>query len=407
VRPRATLDLRLASVAGGLTALFLLVGRWSPARLAGGQAPEIAMPRTWAAAGLVLLALLVPAGRIGRRPPGAGSVVGLLAVLFAWLLGATLYSPDPVGALPKAYEVLLLGAVVLALGRIARFVPARALSDALWRAMLVVTGALALVAAASVSTQGGRLAVLGGGPNVFGRNMGILALIALDRALRGRRAAVWGAVVVGAAMLTVLSGSRGATIATAAGALVLLWVARVPLRRIVAVALVVAAVVAVVLAHTEVGHRAVRYVQERIVVLTLQERYLSGREFLYQRGLALVAAHPVSGGGLASFRLLGLGVYPHNLFLELWCDGGVVAVGTFVAALAAAVASLRRRGWPDPLGSAVTAMFLVAAQVSGDLFDSRTLFVGLVLSAVAGGRRGRPDPGRGGRNRRTALGFVP
>ncbi len=190
-------------------------------------------------------------------------------------------------------------------------------------------------------------------------------------------------------------------IATTAAALALVALARVTPVRLLAAGAVLAAVTAGVLLYTGMGQLALEYVQQRVVLLLIQEQYMSGREVLYANGVRLVSQAPIMGGGLASFRLLGLGVYPHNLFLEHWCDGGVFAVLLLLALLGTAGWVTLRAGCPNPTALAVAVLFFVAAQVSGDFFDTRTLFV--MLPLLVRGAGGHPRTHGGGQ---AAVGCV-
>ena len=82
-------------------------------------------------------------------------------------------------------------AVALSLHRLLRRGDAAALIDAFERSMLALL-LLLMTAAVAGGIGPGRLATLGGGPNVFGRNMGLLCVFGLDRAMRGSAKAVRG-----------------------------------------------------------------------------------------------------------------------------------------------------------------------------------------------------------------------
>ena len=195
-----------------------------------------------------------------------------------------------------------------------------------WGGVLAIGGALATMALMSaVSSVGGeRLAVLGGGPNVFGRMMGYAALACLYFWRRSGYTLVFLPAVSVAALLVVLSGSRGSLIAlvVAVAGFVMLEVRSV--RRLAALAVVVAMFSWGVLSFTEVGQTAVRRYDERVQVLLLHDRYSAGRDYLYRSAYELGMSEPVWGAGLAAFPGLGLGPYPHNIFLEVFCEGGSI-----------------------------------------------------------------------------------
>ncbi len=181
---------------GGLAALLWLVGRWSPARLAGELGAEetpLQQPRAAVALLLALLGLGLgllrgpPAGRDGLRRPWV-LLVGTGSACLGWLLLSALWAPDRALAGLKALElaVLVAGTAGLALAVWRGDGPA-------CRAGMIgaaMVGLLLLVSASLMTEDTGRAAALGGGPNVFGRNMGVLTLLGLGlwRAARSARA---------------------------------------------------------------------------------------------------------------------------------------------------------------------------------------------------------------------------
>ena len=395
---RPLVDLSASALAGMLVAALLLVGRWSPTRLTGGEPNELLMPRTWLVGTLALVALFMRPRR-WRLPGPSPYAVAPTVVLFGWLLCAWTWSPVPADALPKAYDIVLMLVLVTSMFRILRGGDPEVFQRSLWDTVVVLAGALGAIALSSLSDGTGRLAILGGGPNVFGRNMGVLALIALDRALRGGNLRVWTPIAALSMLLVVLSGSRGAMIATATGGLVLSAACRLRWKTLIGATLLLAAVGLGVVMWTEVGQRALEFFERRIILLVVKERYLAGRDVLYTNALDLLRNAPWMGGGLASFRVLGLGVYPHNLFLEVACDGGSIGLGLLVALLVAAAYRAHLARWSNPPALAVATLYLIASQVSGDLYDTRALFVTVLLVGLRAASVTRPDPGRRGRNR--------
>jgi O-antigen ligase len=191
-------------------------------------------------------------------------------------------------------------------------------------------------------------------------------------------------VVAVALVLVLLTGSRGGfvAIAIALAAFVLLEV-RSPQRLLPALA-VAAAVLALTLGYTRVGRAARASYDERVRAMLLHERYTAGRSDLYRSGWQLAWTAPVVGGGLAAFPARGLGVYPHNLFLEAFCETGLVGVWLLALCLGSGVLSLvRREHPPDGATAAAFVLILVASQFSGDLYDSRALFALLVAAGAA------------------------
>lgn len=376
-----------AGACGALAALYLLAGRWNFSRLSGE--PEVAQAitdvRSWVVLLLAGASLLVHAPPLASTRRWGALTIVLLFALFYYLLASAAWAPDAGLASAKAYDVILVAVATFGLARASRGEPEYVLRW-MWSAILALAGvlaALALMTLVSHGATGERLAVLGGGPNTFARLMGLLALAALF--FWARRGLSWAfmPLLSVALLLVLLSGSRGGFVALLAAIVVFVALeARRP-GRLIGGSLVAGAVFAVGTSYTAIGRAAVDTFERRITQLLLQEQYTAGRDELYRSAYELAMRAPAFGDGLAAFPARGLGVYPHNLFLEVFCEAGIVGVALVVAALTAgAGAALRRTDPPDRAAVAGLVFMLVASQFSGDLYDSRALFAFLVLATV-------------------------
>lgn len=101
---------------------------------------------------------------------------------------------------------------------------------------------------------------------------------------------------------------------------------------------------------------------------------------------------PLVGIGLGNYAYFGKGFdYPHNIFLEILSELGIVGLLIFLMIIVPfmkAVISYRRFGFPEP-ASLYTKTFLLLAvfmllnqQVSGDMMDARFLWFALILGNV-------------------------
>ena len=390
---------RLAGGAcGALAALYLLTGRWTLSRLS----EEAAAPRFhdelrfWVVLLLVAASLLTSAPRLTSPGRRGGVAVLLLAALFYYLIASATWAPDAALAGAKAYEVALVALATLGFARALASRESEHVLRSMWAAILVTAGALAAVAVARVvalGATGERLAVLGGGPNTFARIMGYLAVAALFFWTRRGRSWAFMPIVSVALVLVLLSGSRGGLVAlvAAVGVFVALEVRRA--GRLLAGALLAAAVFGLAASYTQIGRAAVETYEQRVAQLLLEEQYTAGRTELYRSAYELAMREPLFGDGLAAFPARALGVYPHNLFLEAFCEAGLVGLGLLALALAAGTASALRGG-RAPEGAALAAfvLVLVASQFSGDLYDSRGVFAFLVAANLRPGAR-NPSPG--------------
>lgn len=374
-------------IGAALVVLSLLAGRWDISRLSGQELGVVGEPRLHVAILLLLLAL-TPRHVRGVAPSlqrAATWSTGIATGFFAYMAMTSLWAPE--GADPiKALEIALVWIVVLAMVSVARAAGPQVFVALLWRWLIIVLAVFAVLGVGAAASGTGRLAVLGGGPNVFGRNMGVLMIAALAHAIRGEKKnwALTGAVVTGA--LVVLSGSRGALVATGAGTFVLMYLSRGKIGRLIYMGIVALTLGAIVVEFSGFGAEAADMFRERVLKLALEERYDSGRSVVYARAWELSMSQPLFGIGVNGFPVLGNHVYPHNLFLEVLCEGGLVGLALLAVFLGRPLAIvLARRDGPMPRDSATFVLFLVAAQVSGDLYDSRGVFIFAALLIVLGG----------------------
>jgi len=387
-RPGLT-RLNLYHLIGLLVALFVLTGRWSPTRLMTGadRAPFLEV-RFWL---LLLFVIVIALPSVGRRRPWllSPSAYGLLVLLLLTFLGYMMltssWAIDGNLALVKVYELMITAVAIIALSRSTFLVSSAGMRDAVWRSMVGVTSLLAGLGLLGALSDTGRfrLSVLAGGPNAFGRMMGLLCLGCLFfwRGHRSRWYWISGAIV--AAFLVVLSGSRGALIAMAASLLTFLLVERVKWTRLVALAIVSTVVAVVLLWYTPIGRVVAASFQHRVIDLSIEQHYMSGRGDRFFDAIELGRQNWIMGSGLAAFPASGLGPYPHNIFLEALTDGGLIGVALLVAVLTLGFTVLwRNRRQLDSISVAALVLALVFSQISGDFYDNRVVFIFLLLALI-------------------------
>lgn len=384
---------------GFFAALYVLAGRWAFDRLAEGPSepnPLLEL-RLWLVMGGFMLATLglVHAAHRGPEPGETRLDAGLMAALllfFGYLCASAVWAPDSEFVPWKLYEAVLAGVMSIGFGLAALRQPAGRVLDAFWAVIVTATGLLALVGLLQLLRGGGgaRLAVMGGGPNVFARLMGMFALGALYFWRRGGQTWLWVPMAAAGVLLAVLTGSRGGALSIIGGVLVFLAVGRIPLRRLVLLSLLATVATVGVISFTPLGKALSHSMEERFVKLALKHKggdgagggvYLSGREVLYARAYALGLDAPVMGAGLAAFPSLKLGVYPHNLFLEVFCEAGGLGLAFLGCVLLAWLrAAFRGRRTLDPATVGTVVLVLIGSQSSGDFYDARSLFLLMVMS---------------------------
>ncbi|WNG39977.1 O-antigen ligase family protein [Archangium violaceum] len=396
---------------GFIAALYVLAGRWGFHRLASANPePDPFMElRLWIVMGGLVLATVGlvhqthRAARPGETRLDARLSTALL-LFIGYLCTSALWAPDAGFALEKLYELVLVAVMSVGFGLAALRLSAERVLDAFWGVVVMATALLALTGMKQLLGSGGgaRLAVLGGGPNVFARLMGMLALGALYFWYRRGQTWLWIPLAATGVLLALLTGSRGGTAAIIAGVTTFLVVGRIPLRRLVLLSLLATVAVGVATTLSPLGKALNRSMEERFLRLTLKYEggsdseskvYLSGRESLYAAAYELGLDNPVAGAGLAAFPALGLGVYPHNIFLEVFCEGGALGLaflgGVLLTFLLSALQRLRDL---DGATAGAVVLVLLGSQSSGDLYDSRALFLLMVMSSCTSAPRTEPVP---------------
>ena len=381
-------------IAGALLGVYQLVGRWQVGRVLGGSDTAWYLEfRLWI---LAMLSLWV-ASAVAVRGPGTrrldvGGVPawGVMIVLFVgYMITTSLWAPDATLARDKSYDLLFVAwSCVLTVAAL-RLFGMRPIVEGFWGVLFGLGIVLAVfgLAALSSGTQGVRLTALGGGPNVYGRNMGLLTLAALRHVFDDRRWVRIPATIMApvATLLVLLSGSRGAMLALFVGVIVYVGLRRADRR--VFRSIVIVGIVGLVALATQVGRFAILAFQERFILLLLVQGYFTHRDTLLVDGITAGFRNPLGGLGLAGFAQLGSkGLYPHNMFVEAFAEGG--GLGLVLLCIPFVKYAWRWKcgmGLGDSITVAGLSLLLVSSSISGDLFDARGVFL-LLLMGVASQR---------------------
>ncbi|MBL8665985.1 MAG: O-antigen ligase family protein [Rhodospirillales bacterium] len=392
-----------------ICALGLLLGRWSPARLMDYQAwddvpwfLDVRLPLV--IAGLLIIAMI----RDGRPAAPRLPPQLTLGVTFIILALLTFTATSGIGGIDchtaycgdKALDVIWLACFLF----ITFFLALEpGFEDRFFICVFVLCMLLALMglrgALQTVTPGATGLTVMQGGRNVFSRLLGVLAILALYYYLGARqntlRLGMLGIFGLSLALL-VLTGSRGGTAASLLGLGAAAVLFRAPLRGVLVIglAVVVAGAIAV---ESGVLDTFARYVSDRYINRVFGQLYLSGRDTLMKDGIQMWMDYPLMGAGLGRFSEYNALSYPHNFFIELLAETGVVGFAMLLMPLGF-VLDVVRRYWDatDKRAIAIFALYLAAAQASGDLYDSRALLLMPVVAACGAvarqGRAAAPAP---------------
>jgi len=306
-----------------------------------------------------------------------------LLMFFGYMFISVGWAPRTDIALNKGLDLLVV--VILTIS--ARIISFQRIFDQVCRVMhymmFLVASILGLMGLVGLASSGQRLAVLGGGPNVYGRLVGIGGLCGL----RFTNSFAWigyGSTAVFAS-LVLLTGSRGAIGAFAVAATFLfLYTSSITIVRKIWLLILVAAAGTFVFGFTEFGIEATERFQHRVLDLTFEQRYVAGRDTLWSMAIQLWQEHPVFGLGLGGWLGIGLETYPHNMFLEAGCEGGSIGFFLlFCSQMFALVHFLINRKRVNSLFVSLWLLYFVSSQASGDFFDSRNVFLFMVIAIRA------------------------
>ena len=381
---------------------YLFAGRLGfDERLAGGGAPVSA--NQLLGGGLLLILL------IHRRAALASlrhTSIQALLVFTATICAGMLYTLGPIYGLEKTSRYLVV--VVPSVLATAALVQARRSLVPTFGAMWAIGLGLDLLAIFPIFGDPGdeqpfRLSALGGGPNVFSRAVGLMILISFQAALylfqlpKGTpaRRTLLGVFVL--ALLVggpgfILAQSRGPTLALVVSlALVVGLYARDVRRLVLSLLILVSAALAL-----DSLVQANRSVNRFDLSRETNRDSFEQRVLLINMTLDSIQDRPLLGTGTGGWPVAIRGIdqreYPHNLFVEVSAEQGLLVAGLLFFILGLLFVRALSRCWSAPdgfprsmlvVGISSFAFFLLAVQVSGDIVDNRTLWLTLCLMEFA------------------------
>jgi len=374
---------------GLFVTIFLLAGRWSPERLDGAENTMgfLLEPRFWCCVILMVCSLVNVVTSMRPRPvfQGKDSYLHVFSLSFlAYFAFTANWGPNIWLATDKAVEMGMLICVILSTWVMSCSADMRAVWGAVCYSFMVMMSPLAILGLSSF--DGSRVAVLGGGPNVFARNLAILLFVLTMFADMRKtwKLTAYLALSGLCLLLIVASGSRGA-LAALLGATLLVLIHDYRRFIINMIGLCTLGVAAFgILSATGHTARIIEMFERRVISNTVEKQNMSGRDAIYETAYNIGLDNFWFGAGLNGYKAITDASYPHNIFLEAFAEGGIVGVlllGAFVVVIiGAAVGS---RNLTERLGGGVVVIVLLAAQFSGDMYDSRCVFALGVLYVLS------------------------
>jgi O-antigen ligase len=359
-------------------AVFLVAGGLKAAPWLAGVPGDL----TVLTAGGVIVAMIVRAVKSDGIPPFP--LASLLAVAITVLIVlSVLWSPEPELGLDKALRFQTFTMLAF----FAPLVLVRSRSD-LFRLMIFLVAVSLVVALTAVPGRDPNqpLTVAGGESEIelaLYASSGVVAIAGYLMLIgRSRLRFLW-LIPAGVLALTVIdAGSRGVLVGSAVTLLVIAIRAVVRARsKIVPVAVVAIAVVAAISVISNLSGPAAAKYQG---LLSGNEPATFGkRNFLIQDGIDVALAYPM-GRGAAGYQHETLFPYPHNAFVEVAAEQGVIGLALLLALVFAAFrSSLRAREGPRSpesiLAGGLLLVLLFDAMVSQGFTQFRELWLAMGL----------------------------
>jgi O-antigen ligase len=235
-----------------------------------------------------------------------------------------------------------------------------------------------------------RATAFGGGPNIFVRVVGTGIFAALY--LWGKTGKpLWVCACPLFAVAAVLSGSRGGMLGLVVALPVCLTALRKRARGIWVAFAILAAVTMAIVAFPSFSAQVSEFWQTRYVDLTFEKEYTSSRDKLFAYAWTLFCEHALAGVGLNGFEQATGYSYPHNLVLNIACEGGLIGLVLLVIPFS----MIARRVFTNntleqKVSLSLGIFYFVANMFSGTYYDARFMWLFLLLCLAPASRQEQP-----------------
>ncbi|MBK5283687.1 MAG: O-antigen ligase family protein [Nitrospiraceae bacterium] len=368
-----------------LTYLALLAGQFGFDRI--GRANPLIIPERLFAA-IVLTVMILPLSLSSRSTNVSPVKTSLVSVMLplVYLITTAAWAPTEAQIQPVVVDLvcmILYSAIFILLLQWDR----RAVVASLMWCLASVGTVFSLTGLAGASMNA-RVAAFGGGPNVYSR-ITVLGIVGVVWLVANKKVGTWSLFFIPIMLAaTIASGSRGGMLA---GIVAILIISPVVFRLHTGqlVFAVAVASVAGYFVFRLYGDALDVMIQGRIVRLTLEQGYTSGRGDLLSSAMAIYDAHPLFGDGMRAFATeYGQGfVYPHNLFAQVAAESGTLGLLLLVVLLLKSVRFVFKYRASDTTRclAAAGAVIFTSAMFSGDYYDARFLWIFIVVLFASAG----------------------
>ncbi|NMA73495.1 MAG: O-antigen ligase family protein [Bacteroidales bacterium] len=300
------------------------------------------------------------------------------------LLFSIIYSSNVAIAADKFVEVVFLFCIILLTSYTVRlFRSSIRLLDAV-TVVFSIVGVIYMIPILLSILQGGARGTIGiGGPNVTTRIL-FFALVSGLYLYNTRSKILYMGLSSLMFMGIIFVGSRGGMVGafTCIGIIIVLKILQLnsrtmrklfSARNLVAIALVL-------LLSWRFLEPLFRVFESRFLNLVIRNIHYAGRDSIYGGSWDLFLESPIFGYGINGYAVMTGGNYPHNLFLEIMLDLGIIGVILIIPILAiGAMSFLRSINKKYVYVSVLPLYMIIVQQFSGDLYDFRFFFFWSIL----------------------------
>ncbi len=247
----------------------------------------------------------------------------------------------------------------------------------LFFSLITITGILYSVLSIASVLVGERASLLLGGPNVTVRIifLGLLAYVQV------KKNQTYNSVIIIVLLTGIVStGSRGGIIATLICLTLYLAINIISKfnlqykRKISLTILVKALLLSVILyyAYEYFEDEINLLVRSRITETLIDNFHLAGRDELFEKSLSIISTNIYWGQGLSAYYDNAVGFHPHNLFIQLYLDVGLLSFVNIVVIIIALVYFLINR---RIIIYYAIPFYIIVHMVSGSYYDLRYMFL--------------------------------
>lgn len=123
-------------------------------------------------------------------------------------------------------------------------------------------------------------------------------------------------------------------------------------------------------------------IKDRIFKVTFDSGngiYTAGRDQFYEQAISMIKNHPIIGNGIDSFEVKTGNMYPHNMFLELFLENGIIGLIYFVFLVIISVNVIKKNFNTEFSILSFLPLYMITVQMfSGEFYDFRYFYLWII-----------------------------